>query len=221
MTNNQIAYWNYVENARHNQAMEAEANRANRAQEREQQRSHRASEVIARQGNSINASFNEARAEETRRHNYATEIASVESLANERARTELGYYSSNMGVESAKINAGVGYANVALGYANLGELNRSHRMQEGIAARGVLTQEKNANTNYLNASTNAANYVLNRQKWEHGGAANILMSTAKMNQDIVQSKATIRRMASQNLTDKINAGSNLVGVVGRLTKKGK
>lgn len=221
MTRNQIDYWNYVENSRHNKEVEKETKRANEVQQREQERAHRASEAIAREGNSINASFNQQRADETRRHNYASELATISSLENERARTTLGYYSSNIGLESAKVAAGVGYANVGLGYANLEEALRSHRMSEGINARNMLSGEKQATANLLNAQTRVGELNLNKQKWEEAQRSNILMDTASKNQGIQQSRAAIQRMQSQNVTDKINAGSNLLGVASRLFTKKK
>nr|AVX53308.1 putative ORF1 [Marmot picobirnavirus] len=62
MTANQIAYWNYLENARANRAKEIENNRANLAKEAETNRSNLANETVLFERNA-----------ETRRSNLESE----------------------------------------------------------------------------------------------------------------------------------------------------
>lgn len=220
MTRNQIEYWNYIENSRHNKAVEKEQEAHNRATRNEILRSNRARERLTAQGNAINALNNSQRNAETYRHNYATEVANLQSLDVERQRVGLGYYSSNVGLEAAKVSAGVGYANVGLGYANLGELNRHNMMQEGVAGRNILTQEKNAYTNLLQAANQQRKLQLEQRKWNEAQKGNVLADTTLKAQQLIQSQATVERMANQNVTDKVNASANLLGAASRLIPKG-
>lgn len=88
MTQNQIAYWNYVESARANRAKERENFRSNRAREVETVRSNRASEKELNRSNQAreleNVRSNTARERETRRSNLAHEV----ELGRHNAYTE-------------------------------------------------------------------------------------------------------------------------------------
>lgn len=218
MTRNQIDYWSYVESKRHNQEVEKEQHRAARANEVEQQRRNRADERIRRETNIINSTFNEQRSAETQRHNYATELATVQSLENERARNTLGYYSANLGLESARVAAGVGYANVGLGYANLAE-NQRHSLEMEA------TNRINAQTNFGNLGVNARNMLLSEQKqkfevdkWNQTGKLNVQSQTASNVARAQLSTAQTSKTRKETSYVAVNAASNLLGAASRLIK---
>lgn len=95
MTQNQIAYWNYKETQRSNQAREREAGRSNRATEMETRRSNLAREKEANRSNLARESetvrSNVARERETRRSNLAAEV----ELGRHNAATEEYQRNSN------------------------------------------------------------------------------------------------------------------------------
>lgn len=80
MTKNQIDYWNFVENKRHNQAMELyssgtlnETKRSNLAREEETQRSNLARESETKRSNLANELLGTSRLQEDVRHNQTSE----------------------------------------------------------------------------------------------------------------------------------------------------
>lgn len=83
MTQNQIAYQNYLESARANKAREIETTRSNIARETEDRRSHLAQENLSSKGLAETTRSNRARESETLRSNLARES---ETARSNRAR---------------------------------------------------------------------------------------------------------------------------------------
>lgn len=114
MTNNQINYWRYKEDSRHNKVSEVETERHNRVTEVETQRHNVVSEGEVLRHNVVTEN-------ETQRHNVRmeneTERHNVESEILGEAQIRLGY------------------ANVNLGYAQLREQARSNLANEQIRSR--------------------------------------------------------------------------------------
>ena len=98
MTQNQIAYQNYVETKRANQARENETHRSNVVNETENERFHRASIAETNRANV-------ARESETNRSNLANEMLKATEI---RTRSEDNRYSADVGykgrVDAAYIN---------------------------------------------------------------------------------------------------------------------
>lgn len=120
MTSNQIAYWRYVEDMRHNRAVEAEANRSNVAREQqamreaaEVQRANRAREQATLVSNQEVQRANLAREAETKRSNMAREWET---------------YRSNIQQERAQI-------------LNLSEVSRSNAAREKETLRANMASE--------------------------------------------------------------------------------
>nr|AVX53400.1 putative ORF1 [Marmot picobirnavirus] len=84
MTANQIAYWNYRELVRSNQAKELETNRSNRAREEETHRANVASETETQRHAMRTEDLTDYANRETSQHNRATE----QETAQHNRRTE-------------------------------------------------------------------------------------------------------------------------------------
>lgn len=108
MTQNQIAYWNYRELQRSNQARELENSRSNRARETETRRSNLATEKetarsnLARELETVRS--NTARERETRRSNLAQEV----EFGRHNAATEQAQRDANR-ISSAKVQYDADY----------------------------------------------------------------------------------------------------------------
>lgn len=239
MTRNQIDYWNYVENSRHNQEVERETKRSNKAQLQEQrraneareyenERTNRANEAIRREANVINRGATA----EIARHNYEQEAATVRSQDIERQRVALGYAQSAVSERIATIQAGVGYANVGATYASISEQQRANMAREAENTRHNLETEgvswaqsdvagSNAVANLLNAQTRKGELQLKQEQWSKIGydqaQANLRLTVQQGLTQIAQRE----RMAHQNMTDSINAGANVLGSASRLISSAK
>lgn len=118
MTSNQIAYFKQQEDARHNEAVEAEQQRANRANEalvretnlitkaanKERERANRASEYNTRRGQDITKQYNE------NQRNIQT-IANRISEANSVRSTAASRYASDTSRNNAYLNYTLGLRN--------------------------------------------------------------------------------------------------------------
>lgn len=247
MTKNQIDYWNYVENSRHNLAMERnearkqdEVNRSNMAQEAIAQQGN----AIKRQQNIINQSHyerldaesqranlareretnraNVAYETETNRHNVVNELYQGSSLANAR--------------EIASISAGVGYANVAeTQRANMvreAETNRSNLVYESIAQLNAESQGRQAGAAVVNASTKAGELQFSRDKWSSIGLQQAQVQTwadqqdtrvklAKLDSDLALARSQIASNYAKTAESGSRTLSNTVGLISKFIPGGK
>lgn len=222
MTANQIAYWNYVENQRHNLSTEAEQNRSNLAQEEERKRANLASERLTKEQNTINRVHLGRMDSETNRHNVATESAAVQQdLTRQR--------SNDVSELSARLHAETAYAQTALGYANLAEtsranqareieINRSNLENERQNVLGLSTKAVEAKTNALKAKTDAGRLALDSEKWTTVGKDTAMVELRNKNLQGVQTGADIDLTKAQTKAVPINAASNAVGAASRLVQ---
>lgn len=157
MTSNQIAYANYVESRRHNEATETETNRANVAREVETHRSNVAVETET-------ARHNLAFEAETNRHNVAVE---KETHRANKANEAIGWYNASTNRMNAQTNA---YA-AATQARNVDSMISQREVQNWATEQNVKQgyqsldiQGKNAYTNERNADTNRYNAVTERGK---------------------------------------------------------
>lgn len=144
MTQNQIAYWNYVENRRHNLATEAETNRNNLQTERlgfgqleENIRTHRENESISW----FNAYENQRKNYVDQAEQHRANVAKEEELHRHHVVTENQLW-SELGIKAA----------------NLAVLERNatvNERQATVAERNATVNERNATTNERNAASNA------------------------------------------------------------------
>lgn len=208
------------ETARHNQQVElqardnlAEQYRNNLAQLQELQRSHLASEGIARQ----NADTNTQIAQESKRHNVASEALSEYSTSVNQLGAELGassreraagisaaasQYASDNALLAKQLDIGLGRLNLATqtglrtaelseakrqNFARQAEINRANRVAEGQKAVSLLQ------TAWQNSVTNTLN-------------------AKKINADISlrQDQNSIARTQTAINRDKVNADISLV-----------
>lgn len=217
MTANQIAYWNYVENSRHNKEQERENYRSNRARESENYRANIASESlrskeldIKQTSNLINDAHYTRSDAEANRHN----------LAMER------YYLTGNALREAEI--GLGYANLSnsryiselqnsLGYANLSETSRSHKEQEATANRNVSVGRVNAAANTLNAKTRSRAQDLSEAQWNDSYVSGIRKynyQQARLNTQKTQTEIDYNKVSTLKLG--VDAGVNVLNSLGNL-----
>lgn len=224
MTSNQINYWNYVENSRHNRAVEIETHRSNVTNERETNRSNLAresetsrhnlaDEQIRTRANEITSEYNNRYLSELSRHNQATE-------GLEQQRIYSGYEGYAASERNAQRAASAQYAGVNLGYAQLAETQRlnnlvtsetrrTNRANESIRNKQASAQmsqadssQTNAATNRLNALTAQSTYELEKEKWNSIGAESARASVDKMTSETARNYAQAERAEVQNQTDK-------------------
>lgn len=197
MTHNQIEYWNYRENSRHNVETERETNRSNVARESETNRhnvvteteTHRSNVAneqlkgeendIRREANVINREHYERMDAETSRHNAAQEYFSGRSLDTERERVTLGYYQSDQSLAGQMASVGAQYANVA-------EQQRAHMAQEAETNRSNL--EKERETWRHNLAQEKVGWATSQAQQERASAASTQASVSARNQALEQQK---------------------------------
>lgn len=232
MTANQIAYWNYVENSRHNRATERETGRSNKAREIETYRSNTTNEGLSaernellRAQNSINAQYNLQRLEEDSRHNRAQE--SLEALKRniEQQQVDVSYAKLANDLKAAQIRAGAQYAAVGATYASIAEQNRAniaretentrHAMEtERTANREVSVSRINAAANTSRAQTAARGQTLSEAQWYDPNEVNRRKAQTALN--VTQTFET----ATRGVTNVINSISNAVGAATRAISVG-
>lgn len=247
MTKNQIDYWNYVENARHNRATERlsseqqrETNRANLAQESIQQRrndiNYRANVINAQHYSNMdseNRRSNMAREQETNRSNLVLEQETKRrNLANE----SFNYAGLVNAADIARISAGVGYANVAeqqrSNIAREQETNRSNLIYESIAARNSDANVSNAFSNAKNAETQSSKLGFERDKWSSIGLQSAQISAWAQQQDtrmkIARLDADLANLNSQTVANYSKAAesgtralNNVLGLASKFSLGGK
>lgn len=239
MTANQINYWNYVENSRHNRATERESNRSNLAREVEENRSNLSNESISKERNSlqkeanlINYNYQNSRLAEDRRHNLAQENLGVSAQEIERQRVDLGYRQLENARSIAQMQAAVGYANLGATYASINEQVRSNVAREVENQRSHMAQESNTarsiSVDRINASTRAKSQELEFQKWNEDLSkaqrqANYFntVSSTELNRQKSKSETTNRnlntwRTAGGFVRDVANIVNSTVGTAARL-----
>lgn len=178
MTRNQIEYWNYVENSRHNKATESEQTRANKAKEFENNRANVANEEIqryrnalTRQSNIINADYNSRYLAETNRSNLERERYNARMADISAANINLGYAQAANAYDIAQLNYGVGMANVGATYANIAEQSRANQARELETNRSNLVNEavkfKTAGTDMFKAQTGRQQLEFDINKWNN------------------------------------------------------
>lgn len=239
MTANQISYWNYVENSRHNRATERESNRSNLAREIEENRSNLSNESISRERNSlqreantINYNYQNSKLAEDRRHNLAQENLGYSAQEIEQQRVRLGYQQLENARSIAQMQAAVGYANVGATYANINEQMRSNIAREVENQRSHMAQEANTarsiSVDRINASTRSKAQALESQKWNEDLSkaqrqANYFntVSGTELNKQRSQSETTNRslntwRTAGGFVRDVANVVNSVVGTTTKL-----
>lgn len=212
MTSNQINYWNYVENSRHNQAVETETHRSNvtneretyrsnRARETETERHNRADEQIRFEANQITSDYNNGYLSEMRRHNQASE-------ENERAKVGAQYYASDTSRANAATAAGAQYAGVSLGYAQLSEQQRLNNLVTSETHRSNVVdeankrvqnraEEKRAEAARKQAETQAGNLAFEQEKWSSMGYQNAQANLNKVTSETARNYAQAERYPAQ------------------------
>lgn len=229
MTANQIAYWNYVENNRHNIASEKEALRSNRAKEREQHRSNVAQESltsaanqIRQQSNLINDAHYVRQDSEANRHNLAMEQLSRQSNDLQKLNVALGY--ATLGNQRA-----IAEMNTGLGYANLSESTRHDIESENIQNRNVSVGRVNAAANRQNAATRQQEFQLKQTQWldpwatytRKYTAQNTRLTGSKIQAETDYTKTNTLKLGIDAGVNVLNSLSNLMGSAARVVTAGK
>lgn len=237
MTANQINYWNYVENSRHNKATEQEQKRSNLAQEGERSRSNQENEAILREKNAIakfqniiNARYNDRYLSETQRSNMAREQYNQQMADISAANIDLGYANMRNSYAIAGLNYGVGMANVGATYANIAEQQRANIARETELNRSNLVNEavkwKSAGTEMFKAQTQRQEQQLNLAKWSDPVVR--AQRQADYFHTIAQTSATNSQSSLNKSTEKLNSAKsfqsytqgakNISDLVGNATK---
>lgn len=247
MTSNQINYWNYVENSRHNKATEYEAHRSNVTTERETQRSNlareyetsrhnRADESIRAEANEITSRYNDRYLNELERHNLASEY-------NESGKVGAQYESSAASERNSARAAAAQYAGVNLGYAQLSETQRYNNLITSEAHRTNLANEElkrsqniaslaqaNASNKQAQARQSLAdvgklNYELELNKWNSVGRAiseaNLNKITSETSRNYAQAQRSADQTRLEEQHNKIDAGNLAVKAVEAITSQAK
>lgn len=172
MTKNQIDYWNYKENSRHNREMERETRRTNLSREYETQRANKAQESlkqqaneIQRQGQVINAQTQASKIAEDTRYHMAVESNQSRSIGVDESRVALGYQQDATNRWVAQTNVGATYAQIGLGYSQLTESVRHNTASEAVNVTQAATQRAQARTAQNRAEVEASKVALEREKW--------------------------------------------------------
>lgn len=156
MTKNQIDYWRYREDQRHNQASEKEENRSNLAKEGENYRHNTSTEKETHRHNVATEGIDISKLNETQRHNKETEALGKGNLQlgrdtlNESRRHNVATESeanrhnvATEGISIGNLNESIrhnmaaeslGYGNLSLGQDTLSETNRHNVVSEGISS---------------------------------------------------------------------------------------
>lgn len=161
MTFTGIEFAKLLETKRNNQAQLAEQHDYNQRYLNEQERSNRARETETHRSNLINENISFLNHKEQVRSNMSKERISREQNAiNDRHFTRMDYESRrhNMATE------GLSAAQINLGYQQLSETQRANLAKEDLQGWATSVNEKNANTNRMNALTNIDNANINRFK---------------------------------------------------------
>lgn len=224
MTANQIAYWNYVENSRHNLASETEAKRSNLAKERESNRSNVANEVlkgreidVKQASNLINDAHYVRSDQETQRHNAVMENYYLTGNALRQAEVQQGYAQLANSRYIAELSN-------QLGYANLAEQTRYNKENAAIGNRNVSVGRINAKANTLNSLTRSREQDLKEQQWSDPYVAGTRkysyaqsrLNTIKTQADIDYTKVSTMKLGLDAGTNVLNSIANLTNSAARL-----
>lgn len=147
MTHNQIDFWNYKENARHNLATEAELSRHNQSVEGETNRHN----VVTESNDTRQVAVNEATVAETSRHNYVMEDIGYYNASNQALQAKAAYLNAQASLanvevnrtnaESNRINAKASAVNAQTRKEELSETNRHNTTSEGQSERDLWRKE--------------------------------------------------------------------------------
>lgn len=200
MTRNQIAYLGNLEDARHNQVVEVETNRANlvnesikRAQNKETKRSNRANEKIRRKELKETKRSHKVGEKETHRHNVATE-------SNDYIKAIASKTSSVAAIEQAKA---------------AGKQADAAKQNADTNARNLSISQQNADANTKNAASNAKNAKTNAKGQASQDKVN-KQTIKKMQDDILTNAAKREQYASE--VNKNNADAMLKQAQTQYTK---
>lgn len=220
MTTNQIAYWNYVENARNHFATEVEMRRANEARERETHRSNLANEAILREKNLLTSMANQ----ENERANKARELETNRSnVTNEKERERVNsqaMYMSELNLQEMirnnlannKTNLMMASETARHDLAMEQETAQHNRQTEMLNKFQTITQDKmnvrstNAQT-FGNLSSAGINYAASSERTDVAKSANEL---TKRSQNL-QLLSNLVRTGAEFYQSNINLGKTLIG----------
>lgn len=202
MTQNGIAYLNYLEGNRHNVvveketersnlAREAETIRSNVAREIENQRSNMAREALTRQSNLITESHYLRMDDETKRHNIATEAETFRNntINNMMAIEDLNYK-----------------------YAALSYDTQLRSMQNQISAYDAESRRMQASANYKNAETNMRLADIRAKDVDNQnerGWASIFISAAQLDINKQNAENQAERWDTQNRNESLRVGYDI------------
>lgn len=152
MTHNQIDFWNYKENARHNLAAEAELSRHNVSVEKETNRHNVATEANDMQQIAVN----QATVAETARHNSVMEEIGYYNAQSQALQANAAYLNAqaswaNVGVnqqnaDSNRITADASASNAQTRRDELAESKRHNKTAEGQSERDLWRKEKDTDS---------------------------------------------------------------------------
>lgn len=184
MTNNQINYWRYKEDSRHNKVTEVETERHNRVAEAEIVRHNVVSEGEVYRHNVVTEG-------EIQRHNIESEAlgrAQLDEVVRHNVRSEA--------LETQRIQ--LGYAQVSLGYSQLQEARRSNIANEQIRGRA-------------NEITNAYNQGLLNLRGQEVAISNRAQQENVRHNQAMEYNSFLSATASQKQAEAsiLNAGANM------------
>lgn len=180
LTANQIAYWNYVEQTRHNRETESNARTSNDINWFNAYETRRNNNLVNDRAifyNNAYASHNAAMEVETNRHNVRTE-------QNDRYRTDANY---RLGMNQANISAATSRYAAQLGYQ--GRLASARIAAEASKQVARTNAEASKYASRVNSQTNIATTKYNAQeKWKQQSRDLLFTS----------SQGTLNRMSNES-----------------------
>lgn len=236
MTQNQIAYWNYIEGKRHNQATEAETNRnnvavlaetnrANLAKERqnkinsdrsyymslvsfeEQKRATRVSENLRQQELNETVRSNKAREEISRQQANNQSAQVVVQQKAQRENERSNRAQETLKSESQRETKRSNIANQSLGAAELKETTRSHRANE---ANQRFSNTLTAQRNQIQQNYNNNSLKLTKKQLDEVERHNKTNELLSLTGSLLQYAGTKRRAEAQEASSALRLVTPLI-----------